>query len=371
MNSKDKIKLVAVVLIIFYFIYRIKSDLTEHFARVNRLRPMPRNTRTRASSTTPPTSPSTTPTISTSTTTGSLKTTSTSTTTGSLKTSTNATSLGNVLTSDVTSGSFIQQKSIGPVNNCLSCGKLTEEQCIKCVDCGICESPNGNKECINGSIDGPLFRDLSQCKNWRDLWMKKFANSNTTSGLLVVPPPINTVTVPPQTILPPIYGSTSGSLLVRPQLQIPGQINISLSLEREVKDLLQAQLRLIELQIKLQEMARQKRNHLNVPTLPLTIPLTIQTQNKPEPNKQFKPTMPNTIEVINTRYNNTDPRSLNQTFTPTQGKFCSSCIELDENQCSNCINCGWCKTSNRCIAGNDSGPIDRICTEWNYRQKKI
>jgi hypothetical protein len=152
-------------------------------------------------------------------------------------------------------------------------------------------------------------------------------------------------------------------------MQTPGQINISLSFEREVKDLLQAQLRLIELQIKLQGMSQQKQNHLNTPNS-----LPLPTQLKPQPTKQQnkQPNNPtNTVEVINTRYNNTDPRNLNQTFTPTQGKFCSSCIELDEGKCSNCINCGWCKTSNRCLAGNDSGPIDNICTEWNYRQKKI
>jgi len=47
---------------------------------------------------------------------------------------------------------------------CSSCGYKSRRGCAKCVNCGICVTPNGYSECLPGDSSGPYFRN--DCSFW-------------------------------------------------------------------------------------------------------------------------------------------------------------------------------------------------------------
>ena len=47
---------------------------------------------------------------------------------------------------------------------CSHCGYKSKRSCAKCVNCGICVTPNGYSECLPGDSSGPYFRN--DCIYW-------------------------------------------------------------------------------------------------------------------------------------------------------------------------------------------------------------
>jgi len=57
-----------------------------------------------------------------------------------------------------------------------------------------------------------------------------------------------------------------------------------------------------------------------------------------------------------------------ENFNNQTGRFCSSCNNLNFNQCLNCFNCGFCIDKNgkgACVSGDIHGPYNSLkCVKW-------
>lgn len=59
-------------------------------------------------------------------------------------------------------------------SDCYNCGEFTRRECSKCLNCGWCITADGHRSCVQGSPNGPLFRD--------DCQFYQYVNPTSTYG---------------------------------------------------------------------------------------------------------------------------------------------------------------------------------------------